>query len=455
MAFPPTPPRNSAPSQLLSLGSILANTGGASGAMASVALTSVPSGGAVGGALTLGGNVAPAGTAVQVGLSTSATTSPSSWINATVSGANWTASITPSTAGAYYVWAEQTAATSVKAVSARVIVLASGGVTITSPPATGTVGVALSLTGTVSPSGAAVQVGLATSATTAPAGWTNATVNGTGWTANLTPSAAGTYYIWAEQTATTAIQAVSAAVAVAASGSSGTVAITSPPTTGTAGVALSLAGTVAPSGTAVQVGLSTSASTAPSSWTNATVSGTGWTASLTPSAAATYYIWAEQTSAPSVQAVSAVVTVSAAGGSALSYSLISGSGNGSLSGITLQTLTSAIYSADPATDWTSSIAVGATDVMPGIFPSSIGSITACKFWFDSSATNTTVPSTYGNQASTANGAITFYPFSYGYGTPTCVPAAPSTAGTYYGKYAMYNSSGTLLGVFVTSAITVH
>jgi hypothetical protein len=253
-------------------------------------------------------------------------------------------------------------------------------------------------------------------------------------------------------TAASSIKVVSAAVTVAAAGG---VTITSVPSTGIAGTALSLAGTVAPSGAAMQVGLSTSATVAPASWTAASVSGTGWTGSVTPSTAGTYYVWAEQTSAPNVDAVSAAVVVAAAGGSPLSYSLISGSGNGSLSGITVGTLTSAVYSIDPATDWTSSIAAGATDVMPGILPSSIGAIAACKFWFDTSPTNTVVPATYGNQASTANGAITFYPFSAGFGTPTCVPAAPSSAGTYYGKYAMYNASGTLLGVFVTSAITVH
>ena len=74
---------------------------------------------------------------------------------------------------------------------------------------------------------------------------------------------------------------------------------------------LGLAGTVAPSGTAVQVGLSTSATVAPTSWTAATVTGGTWSASLTPSAAGTYYIWAEQTGSTSVQAVSAAVTVTA------------------------------------------------------------------------------------------------------------------------------------------------
>ncbi len=319
-------------------------------------------------------------------------------------------------------------------------------IAISSPPSSGTVGIALALTGTVSPSATAVQVGLSASASTAPSSWISATVSGTGWTAVLTSSAAGVFYIWAEQTAAPSIRMVSAAVTF---GSSGNVAISSPPGTATVGTALALAGTVSPGSTAVQVGLSSSASVAPGSWTSATVSGTGWTASLTPSAAGTFYIWAEQTAATSIKAVSGAVVVSAAGGSGLSYNLVSGSGNGSLTGTTLVTTSTG---SAPATDWTSSIVHAANDVAPNITLSAIGSITAGKFWFDTTNTGVT-PGTYGN-ALFNGAAVAFYAFVDGFGTPTCAPAAPATAGTYYGKYAFYNSAGTLLGVFSTSAITV-
>jgi hypothetical protein len=249
------------------------------------------------------------------------------------------------------------------------------------------------------------------------------------------------------------ISAAAIGLAVAASGSSGsvtqsgTIALTSPPTTGTAGTALSLAGTVSPSASAVRVGLSTSSTTAPSSWVNATVSGAGWTAALTPSSAGTYYVWAQQTSATSIQAVSSAVTVSATA-SALTYGLISGSGNGSLTGTTLTNAT-----AIPPTDWTSSLARNAADTRPNVLLSALGSVASCKFWFDSNNTGTTVSTTYGN-GNFNGGAINFYANSSGYGTPTAAPAAPATAGTYYGKYAMYDSSNTLLGVYTTSAITV-
>jgi hypothetical protein len=68
---------------------------------------------------------------------------------------------------------------------------------------------------------------------------------------------------------------------------------------------------------------------------------------------------------------------------------------------------------------------------------------------------------FGYVASLNNAEATFYANNAGFGTPTCAPAAPATAGTYYGKYAFYSggsldasTGGTLLGVYVTSAITI-
>jgi hypothetical protein len=175
------------------------------------------------------------------------------------------------------------------------------------------------------------------------------------------------------------------------------------------------------------------------------VSGTGWTASITPATAGTFYIWAEETATPSVQAVSGAVTV---GGAALTYSLISGSGNGSLTSTTFASSTGSY----PAINWTSAIAANSTNVAPNITANAIGTITAAKFWWDTNATGTTVGSSFGNSAGTNGNEITFYSDSQ-LAPPTGCPPAP-TAGTYYGKYALYNSSGTLLGVFTTNAITV-
>ena len=79
----------------------------------------------------------------------------------------------------------------------------------------GMVGAALAVTGTVSPAGDTVQVQLSTSVTTMPTGaWTiAATANGM-FAANLTPVAAGTWYVWAYDPISGA-QAVSGAVLVA------------------------------------------------------------------------------------------------------------------------------------------------------------------------------------------------------------------------------------------------
>jgi hypothetical protein len=147
-----------------------------------------------------------------------------------------------------------------------------------------------------------------------------------------------------------------------------------------------------------------------------------------------------------VAAVSGALTV---GGSAITYSLISGSGNGSLTSTTLATATGSF----PAINWTTAIGVGNTTYAPNVIPSAMGSIASAKFWFDSNNTGVTVGGSYGNSAATSNGEITFYSNSQ-LAAPTGCPPAPSTAGTYYGKFAMYNSGGTLLGVFTTNAITV-
>ncbi len=70
-------------------------------------------------------------------------------------------------------------------------------ITMVAPPGTVAAGAVIALSGTVSPASAAVQVGLSASATAAPGAWVNAVVSNGGWTANLTPMVAGTYYIWA------------------------------------------------------------------------------------------------------------------------------------------------------------------------------------------------------------------------------------------------------------------
>jgi hypothetical protein len=194
------------------------------------------------------------------------------------------------------------------------IVGVSNGFTILAPtvalgtvPASVTTGVALALTGTVSPAGAAVQIGLSNSASAPPGVWANATVSGGVWAGSLTPGSTGTWYVWAQQQGDTAVTAVSGAVNVVTAALS-----VSAPSSGTAGVALSVSGSVSPVSDAVNMVLDVQNGTAPSTgWVAATNTAGALSASLTPAAAGTYYAWAKDT-ATGLTAVSAAIAVAAA-----------------------------------------------------------------------------------------------------------------------------------------------
>jgi hypothetical protein len=169
------------------------------------------------------------------------------------------------------------------------------------------VGNAITVSGAVSPAGYAVQIGLSSSATTAPVAWVSAAVNAADWSGSLTPAAAGTVYVWARQVANTAVSAVSAAIsAVTAS-----LTITAP-ATGAAGTALTVSGAVSPAADSVNVQLSTQNGIAPSgAWTQATNGSGNYTAVLTPTASGTYYAWAQDPTT-GVAAVSSAISVAAA-----------------------------------------------------------------------------------------------------------------------------------------------
>ena len=180
-------------------------------------------------------------------------------------------------------------------------------ITLGNVPSSVAVNASLALTGTVSPASSAVQVGLSASATTAPAAWVNAVTNNGTWTASLTPTAAGTVYVWARQDVNTSVQAVSGAVSVVVPALSVTA-----PSTGTAGTALAVTGSVAPVVDAVNVQLATQNSAAPSTgWTAATNANGTFSAALTSAAAGTYYVWA-QDPASGLTAVSGAISVAAA-----------------------------------------------------------------------------------------------------------------------------------------------
>ena len=193
-------------------------------------------------------------------------------------------------------------------------------VTITAPPGTVMAGSAMAVSGTVSPGGDAVQIGLSASATVPPSTWANALVNGGAWTGSITPATVGTIYVWAQQAADTAVIAVSAAIAVVAA----SLTITAP-STGTAGMTLTIGGAVSPVGDAVNVLLSTQSTAVPTAgWATAVNSGGSLSATLTPSAAGTYYAWA-QDPVSGLTAVSGAIAVAAAPGLAYGFNNPGGS----------------------------------------------------------------------------------------------------------------------------------
>lgn len=186
-------------------------------------------------------------------------------------------------------------------------------ISLNAVPAISTVDTAIALSGAVSPGNAAVRVGLSSSATSAPTVWQSATVSNGAWTGSLTPTAAGTVYVWAQQSAAISVETISSAISIVTA----SLAVSAPPT-GTAAAALTVTGTVSPAADAVNVQLSSQNATAPTAgWTAATNNAGSFTGSLTPSAAGTYYAWAQDPST-GLTAVSGAITVSA--GASVTYS---------------------------------------------------------------------------------------------------------------------------------------
>jgi hypothetical protein len=272
----------------------------------SIGINALPASTLLNAALAVSGTVSPGSAAVRVGMSSSATTPPATWQNATVSNGAWSVSVIPTATGTVYIWAQQTSATSVQAISGAVSVSAAS--LSISTATTGTAGTALTVSGTVYPASDAVNVQLATQNTTAPtSGWVAATNSAGSISASLTPPAAGTYYAWGQDPAT-GVNAVSGAITVSAAP---TISLgfnnpggSYPHGTGTIG----LNGAVTPAQAAsVQVALSTSNTVAPTTgWQAASViyNNTLWAIFYTtPATAGNYYVWVE-TTAGVAQAVS-------------------------------------------------------------------------------------------------------------------------------------------------------
>ncbi len=285
---------------------VLANSNSFTIIAPSIGFAAVPASVTLNAPFSISGTVSPAGNAVQVGYSSSNTVAPASWVNATVSAGGWAATITPAAGGTIYLWAEQQAAPSVRAVSGPISVVTAS--LAVSAPASGAAGAAISVTGTVTPAGDAVNIQLATQNTTPPtAGWAAAANASGNFTGALTPAAAGTYYAWA-QDPTTGLTAVSGAITITAS-SAVTYSFNNLGGTSTHGQgSVGLNGNISPAqAVATQVNMSLSNTVAPTSgWQAATVynNDQNWAVYYpTPAAPGSYYVWV-QTAAGGAQAVS-------------------------------------------------------------------------------------------------------------------------------------------------------
>lgn len=278
----------------------------------SISINALPASLTLGASLNVSGSVLPGSAAVRVGASSSATTAPASWTNASVSNGSWSASLAPAAVGTIYIWAQQTSATSVQSISGAVAVTAAS--LSVAAPATGTAGSAVNITGTVSPVADAVNVQLATQNSAAPtSGWTAAVNTAGSISASLTPPGAGTYYAWAQDPAT-GLNAVSAAIAVAAAPAL-TLTVNNPGGSYVHGSgSIGLNGGVSPAqAVSTQVALSTSNTTAPTSgWQAATLFNFDEEWGIyypTPATAGNYYVWVETATGGSQAVSSFTLTV--------------------------------------------------------------------------------------------------------------------------------------------------
>jgi|GEM_PF-1463804 hypothetical protein len=277
-----------------------------------ISVTTVPLTLMLGAVLALSGGVSPANSAVQVGLSIGATTAPTIWVNAAVSGDVWTASLTPVSVGTYYVWVQQEADTAIAAVSSAVSVVAPS--ISVSAPVSGSAGSPLTVTGSVTPAADTVNIMLSTQNSTAPtSGWIAAINTAGSFSASLTPAVGGTYYVWA-QDAASGLTTVSSAIGVVAA-STLAYGINNPGGTYVHGVStIPLNGAVTPAqNVATQVALSTSSTVVPTAgWEPATIiySNSLWAVYYTtPATAGDYYVWVKAATGGNITVSSFTISV--------------------------------------------------------------------------------------------------------------------------------------------------
>ncbi len=278
----------------------------------SIGIGSVPVSIMVGGVVAISGAVSPGSNAVQIGLSSSAITLPSTWINAVVSNGAWSGSIPAPAAGIVYAWARQVANISVSAVSAAISIVAPA-LNITAP-GTGIAGTALAVSGTVTPAADAVNIVLSSQNVIAPvSGWMVAANSGGSFTGALTPALSGTYYVWA-QDPVSGLTAVSTSITVTAVPSL-TYGFNNPGGSYVHGTStIGLNGAITPAqNVATQVALSTSNTVVPASgWAAASIinSNSLWAVYYnTPATAGNYYVWVQTALGVSTTVSSFTITV--------------------------------------------------------------------------------------------------------------------------------------------------
>lgn len=218
-------------------------------------------------------------------------------------------------AGTYTLRVRDHGNQSVFGVSAPFTVTAAS-VVIVSVPTVATTGGTISVSGTTTPAGAAIRVGLSTSVSTAPTSFVAANVNGTSWTVGLTAGAvSGTYYVWAQQSNAQSVQVISTGIVITAATPTISYTINRPSTLTVApGGTLAINGGInPPQTTATQVAFSTNGSSPPSGgWQAASIIDNNalWASyAAIPSIAGNYYIWVETVTGNAASVSSFTITV--------------------------------------------------------------------------------------------------------------------------------------------------
>jgi hypothetical protein len=278
-----------------------------------ISFSIVPNSAFVGESIVASGAVTPSNAAVQVGFSSTSSISPINFLPAISVSGIWNINIVPETAGTIYLWAQLVEQPSTVVVS-QAILVNNPTISVDTPAGTN-VGSAIQVGGSISSGSPVVTVQLSTQNTTAPvSSGVPSTIIGVNFSAILTPSAAGTFYIWAQDQAA-GLSAVSGAINITAQ-LAVTYTVNQPSIISYAHGS----GTIAVNGTinpaqniGTQVAISTSNTAVPiSGWQPASIIDNNmlWALYLaTPAEPGSYYIWVETTNQTAAAVSSFTLTI--------------------------------------------------------------------------------------------------------------------------------------------------